>query len=109
MSKIKLALDVVSDLRSLADSIEALLGSEANMAEPSIELEPKEAEQPRKEETGAKEKHPTLEEVRSKLATLSQSGKQAEVKKLITDFGAKKLSDIPEEKYPEVLEKLEEL
>lgn len=105
MSKIKLALDVVSDLRSLADSIEALLGSEeGSKAQASMELEPKETEQPIKEE-----KPPTLEEVRSKLATLSQSGKQAEVKKLITDFGAKKLSDIPEEKYPEVLEKLEEL
>ena len=34
---------------------------------------------------------------------LSQSGKQAEVKALITRYGARKLSDIPQEKYPELL------
>jgi len=105
MSKIKLALDVVSDLRSLADSIEALLGSvEVNAPEAESKAEPKEKVEPE-----AEEKQPSLEEVRAKLAELSQSGKQTEVKKLITDFGAKKLSDIPKEKYPELLEKMEEL
>ena len=105
MSKIKLAMDVVSDLRSLADSIEALLGAvEVNAPEAESKPEPKETEEPK-----AKEKQPSLEEVRAKLAELSQSGKQTEVKKLITDFGAKKLSDIPKEKYPELLEKMEEL
>ncbi len=45
----------------------------------------------------------TLEAVREKLAALSQAGKQAEVKKLINSFGAKKLTDVPPEKYPELL------
>lgn len=47
----------------------------------------------------------TLETVRAKLAALSQGGKQKEVKALITSFGVAKLTDIPEEKYPGVLEK----
>lgn len=51
----------------------------------------------------------TLETVRAKLAALAQSGKQAEVKQLITNFGAKKLTEIPKEKYPELLKKAEEL
>ncbi|WP_010175504.1 hypothetical protein [Bacillus coahuilensis] len=51
----------------------------------------------------------TLEKVRAKLASLSQDGKQAEVKALITEFGAKKLSDIPTGKYVELLKKAEEL
>lgn len=51
----------------------------------------------------------TLEEVRAKLAALSQDGKQAQVKALITEFGAKKLSDIPSSKYQELLEKAEVL
>lgn len=51
----------------------------------------------------------TLEEVRAKLAVLSQEGKQAQVKALITEFGAKKLSDIRTEKYPELLEEAEKL
>ncbi len=51
----------------------------------------------------------TLEKVRAKLAALSQEGKQAQVKALITEFGAKKLSDIPAGKYAELLKKAEEL
>lgn len=51
----------------------------------------------------------TLETVRVKLAALAQSGKQAEVKQLITSFDANKLTDIPQEKYLELLEKAEEL
>jgi len=51
----------------------------------------------------------TLEEVRAKLAALSQDGRQAQVKALITEFGAKKLSDIPSSKYRELLEKAEVL
>lgn len=51
----------------------------------------------------------TLETVRAKLAALSQSGKQAEVKALINSYGVAKLTEIPAEKYPEVLEKAEAL
>lgn len=47
----------------------------------------------------------TLETVRAKLAALSQSGKQKEVKAIIESFGAAKLTDIPAENYPEVMEK----
>ena len=50
-----------------------------------------------------------LETVRAKLADLSQGGKQKEVKAIIESFGAKKLTDIPAEKYPEVMRKAAEL
>lgn len=45
----------------------------------------------------------TLEEVRAKLAALSQAGKTAEVKALISTFGAAKLTDLKTEQYAEVL------
>lgn len=64
-------------------------------------------ETPEKETKPAKEIK--LEEVRAKLAAISQSGKQAEVKELIQSFGVAKLTDIPEENYAEVLEKAEDL
>ncbi|WP_207707918.1 hypothetical protein [Heliorestis convoluta] len=79
--------------------------------------EPKQQEQPKpssknkqqaKEVANVKEGQApevTLEQVRSKLAALSQEGKQAEVKALITEFNAKKLSDIPRERYAELLER----
>jgi hypothetical protein len=47
----------------------------------------------------------TLEEVRAKLAALSQAGKTAEVKAIIAAAGAAKLTDIPADKYSEVMEK----
>jgi len=51
----------------------------------------------------------TLEEVRAKLAALSQDGKQAEVKALIKKYGGAKLSDITKDKYPSLLKDAEEL
>lgn len=46
----------------------------------------------------------TLEEVRAKLASLSQSGHQPAVKQLLTSYGVSQLSKVPPEKYPELLE-----
>ena len=115
MSKMKLVLDVANNLRNVADSIETLVGAmEVNEAadEPVKETKKKAAsrkEAAQVEETPPEEKQPTLEEVRAKLAALSQDGKQAEVKALITAFGAKKLSDIPADKYQALLEKASEL
>jgi hypothetical protein len=83
---------VANDLRKLADSLEALT-----------------KEQYVETESTPEENKPTFKEVRGALAALSQNGKQKEVKELITAFGAKKLSDIPEDKYEEVLQKAGEL
>ena len=77
--------------------------------------EAEEEDGPVEEDTAAEEDAPaeekavtiTLEEVRAKLAALSQGGKQAEVKALITKYGAQKLSDIPEDKYPDLLKDAE--
>jgi hypothetical protein len=44
-----------------------------------------------------------IEDVRAKLAALSQAGKQKEVKALINKFGGNKLSEIPEEKYAQLI------
>lgn len=87
----KIAKSIATDLRSLADNLEKLTSS------PPIQ------------EISTEKEIPTLEEVRHVLATLSQEGKQKEVKDIITSFGAKKLSDVPEEKYTEVLEKAEKI
>jgi pyruvate/2-oxoglutarate dehydrogenase complex dihydrolipoamide acyltransferase (E2) component len=51
----------------------------------------------------------TLEEVRGVLAKLSQGGKAAEVKGLISKFGAAKLTEIPADKYADLLAAAQEL
>lgn len=63
----------------------------------------------KKEDKPAEQKPTTLEEVRAVLAKLSQAGKQAEVKALITKYEAKKLSDIPADQYPALLQEAEAL
>jgi hypothetical protein len=51
----------------------------------------------------------TLDDVRVALGNLAQAGKQAEVKTLIASFGATKLSEIPNEKYADLLAQAEAL
>jgi hypothetical protein len=51
----------------------------------------------------------TLEEVRAKLAAISQAGKTTEVKALIAATGCTKLTDIPADKYADLMAKAEAL
>lgn len=51
----------------------------------------------------------SMEDVRAKLAELVQAGKQAEVKALLSSFGATKLSDVPAERYGELMAKAGEI
>ncbi len=75
------------------------------------------AEQEEKQESTKKgqaspkktKKKVTLEDVRAILAEISRSGKTQEVRALLKGFGADKLSDVPPEKYSELLQKAEEL
>lgn len=92
MSKNELALAVVEDLRQLADHLLAI----ANC-------------QPEVHKATAKAKEISIETVRAVLADKSQSGKQIEVKALITKHGASKLTDVDPAKYEEMLKEAEML
>ena len=88
-------LAVAKNMRNLADSIEALATDEQHDAD---------VEEVREPATKI-----TFEDLRAVLAVLTRDGKQKEVKELITKYGAKKLSDIPEDKYQELLDKAREI
>lgn len=62
-----------------------------------------------KEETSPKETAVDRKTVRAFLADKSRSGKTSEVKNLIEQFGFQKLSDVPDEKLPELYEKAQVL
>jgi len=98
MSKVKLLLDVVSDLRSLADSVQAV-------ADAIGSNEPKEVTKPEqpKHEKQPEEKQITLEEVRAVLAEKSHDGFTAQVRGLLEKYGASKLSQIDPSKYAAIL------
>ena len=51
----------------------------------------------------------TLEEVRAKLALLSQKGKEKQVKELIRKFGANKLTEVSADNYEALLKDAEGL
>lgn len=110
MSRIKLLLDVVNNMRSLADSIQAVCDEMASdePAETPEQEEPiaEPAEQPKKAE---KQPEITLEQVRGVLANKSHSGKTAEVRAIIQKYGADRLSEINPKDYPAVLNDAEVL
>ena len=56
-----------------------------------------------------KEKTVDRKTVRAFLAEKSRAGKTSEVKNLIEQFGFQKLSDVPDEKLPELYEKAQVL
>ncbi|WP_128426312.1 rRNA biogenesis protein rrp5 [Gudongella oleilytica] len=98
MSKIKLLLDVVDNMRSLADSIQAaaetMAGNEPAKVAPGVPtfIEPKTTEKP-----------VSLEHVRAALAEKSQEGFTAEVRGLLEKYGAPKLSQIDPVNYAALL------
>lgn len=119
MSKVKLLLDVVQDIRSLADSLQAVADAMlAHEPEPAAAEEPQKPEPAKKDagkwaaKSGTKaEPEPsepakptlTLEQVRAVLAEKSRAGHTAEVKALLLKHGADKLSDIDPEHYAALL------
>ena len=116
MGKVKLLLDVIDDLRSLADSLQAVADAVAEN-DASVEMATtKEPEEKGRTKAAAKkttakksvkaeaeEKPLTLEEVRAVLAEKSRAGHTAEVKELLNKHGADKLSEIDPAEYSALL------
>jgi len=70
-----------------------------------VNLKKPPAEKPAAEEAPAI----TLEQLRAKMATVSQAGKGAECKALLATFGASNLTSVPVEKYSDLLAAVEAL
>lgn len=125
MGKVKLLLDVIGDLRSLADSLQAVADAVADSGAAEEELtttkEPEKAGKVGKsaaKNTAKKDAKPavkqeekplTLEEVRAVLAEKSRSGHTEEVRGLLAKHGADKLSEIDPAEYAALLAEAEVL
>ena len=100
MSKMKLLLDVVDDMRHLADSIQSVADSiEGNAPEPESVSE----------STVPPAPQVTIDQVRAVLAEKSGDGKTAEVKSLLFKYDAGKLSGVKPEDYAALLEEAKKL
>lgn len=100
MVTIKIEIPAISEL---ADAIHVLASSYHEASKPETKSKATTAPlESRREETEI-----TMSQVRAKLAALSQSGKQAEVRELIQKHGGTKLSDVPKENYAALMQDAE--
>jgi len=96
VSKIKLLLDVVSDMRSLADSIQAV--ADAMMeSESDTDTEVVVSETP----------NITEQQVRDVLVRKSQDGYKEECRALIVKYGATNVTNLDPQHYADVLREAE--
>lgn len=118
MGKVKLLLDVIGDLRSLADSLQSVADAIADGGAAEPEPQKVQAQTGKSGKVAAKkpvakqepeEKPLTLTEVRAVLAEKSRAGHTAEVRALLIQHGADKLSDIDPAEYPALLAEAEVL
>ena len=129
MSKIKLILSVVQDLRSLTDSLEALahaieepVGAHSAPVEtePSVTAQEQTADnrKPATQIPGAPvaeslapdaPKPPTLVELRAFVAARSTSQTRPKIRALLAGHGVAKLTDLPESAYLDLMRKVEAL
>lgn len=94
MAQMKKLETVVEHLRLLADSLEELSGS---FRLETVEKAPEEVEKPVVPTV-------TIEDIRKVLAEKSRAGKTEQVRDLLQQYEANKLSAVEEKHYPSLLE-----
>ena len=119
MSKIKMLLDVVQDLRSLTDSLEALAhaieepeekqGDVVRMEPIAESVQPTEPQQATAEIAPAAPKPPTLVELRAFVSARSTPQTRPRIRALLAGHGVAKLTDLPESDYLDLMREVEAL
>lgn len=105
MSKMKLLLDVVDDMRRLADSLQTVADTLFGNTDAEVQLDQQPAPQPEKPKAPVI----TIDQVRAVLAEKSGQGKTKEVKALLYKYDAGKLSGVKPEDYPALMEEAQRL
>ncbi len=93
----------IKELRSCGETIIEIANTLAGMFSSQAEDTPPKADPKEKPKT------PAFEEVRHRMTVIAQAGYSAEVKALITKYGARKLSDIDPSQYEELLKEADAL
>ena len=108
MSRIKLLLDVIEDIRSLADSLQAM-ATALDQSDPEDAAAPAPAPETPPAPADPPPKAITLEEVRAVLAEKSHDGYTDQVRGLLQKYGAEKLSGVDPKHYAALLKDAEVL
>lgn len=104
MGNKEMILAITKDLRNLANSLEGLIGATEELDSSCDETNVQTSETVN--EVAVKL---TIEDVRAVLAVKTREGKTPQVKVLLNEFGADKLSNVPVEKLAELKAKAEVL
>ena len=110
MSRMKLLLDVIEDMRSLADSLQAM-ATALGQSDPEDAAAPAPAPEvpPTPVPADPMPKAITLEEVRAVLAEKSHDGYTDQVRGLLQKYGAEKLSGVDPKHYAALMKDAEVL
>ena len=108
MSRMKLLLDVIEDIRSLADSLQAV-ATALGQSDPEDAAAVAPAAPPAPAPADPPPKAITLEEVRAVLAEKSHDGYTDQVRGLLQKYGAEKLSGVDPAHYAALLKDAEVL
>lgn len=103
MGKVKLLLDVIEDIRSLADSLEAVAEAMCYSDSPDARAEEPKAPTPKavvEEAPAPVSKAMGKEELRAFLGEKSLAGHKDTIQALIHKYGGQKFSDIDSKHYP---------
>ena len=106
MSKMKLLLDVVDDIRRLADSLQTVADSIVGNTDA---VDQPDSQQPTPQPEKPMAPVITIDQVRAVLAEKSGQGKTKEVKALLYKYDAGKLSGVKPEDYPVLMEEAQKL
>ena len=105
MSKMKLLLVVVDDMRRLADSLQTVADTLVGNTDADNQPDQLPAPQPEKPKAPVI----TIDQVRAVLAEKSGQGKTKEVKALLYKYDAGKLSGVKPEDSPALMEEAQKL
>lgn len=108
MSKIKLLLNLITDVRAVADDLQAIADSMANNESPEVNDEASKAAAPAPKSDTPKPSI-KLEDLRALLASKSHAGLGNEVRELIKKYDATKLSDVDPNQYAAIFAEAEVL
>ena len=106
MSKMKLLLDVVDDMRRLADSLQTVADCIVGNTDADDQLD---YQQPIPQPEKPKAPVITIDQVRTLLAEKSGEGKTQAVKALLYKYDAGKLSGVKQEDYAALMEEARKL
>ncbi len=108
MSRVQLLYDLVADLRTVADDVQAI--ADALTQNDDVTALPEQPSLPQTTAAPEPDEAPiTKEQVRDVLKRLSRAGYRDAVQNIILSYGVTTFSELPESEYADILKQAEEI